>query len=483
MNTSNLIIIQNNTIKQALVYLNNSGLGILFVTNFENKLIGIITDGDIRRALLKNFKIEDLVLDIMNSNFVSLPVGTDNSIVLEKISNSVKIIPLVNEINEVVDFASIHKLRRISVASPLLDGNELAYITECIKTNWISSQGKFVKKFEEQFSIYHDNLPSLAVSNGTVAIHLALEALGIKSGDEVLVPDLTFAASVNSILYTGATPVLVDVNYDTWNIETNNLESYLTDKTKAILIVHLYGNPCDMNYILSFAKKYNLLLIEDCAEALGSFYNGKPVGTFGDASTFSFYGNKTITTGEGGMVLFKDPSIAEYASTLRDHGMSKTKRYWHCYVGYNYRLTNLQAAIGVAQFERLEEFVSAKRHIAKRYIDTLTKFSFFKISTEINNTVNSYWLFTFLIVEGSPFKREELMDYLNYQGIETRPVFYPMHKMPPYIDFGKEEKLQNSLKISNEGMSLPSSVNLSDEEINHICNSIESFCKISKNKI
>jgi len=471
-----MIVHEHVPIKNALEYLNRNGLGILFVTDNDFKLLGVITDGDIRRAILRNCDISQSVVEIMNTKFTSLPIDSDNSLILSKINNAIKVIPLVDKSNILLDYATINRLRRIPVASPLLSGNELTYVMECINTNWISSQGKFVREFERVFSSHHNGFSCLAVSNGTVALHLALEALGIKAGDEVLVPDLTFAASVNAILYTGATPVLIDIDPQSWNINTELLEKYLTHKTKAIMPVHLYGHPCEMNSIIKFAEKHNLFIIEDCAEALGSYYQGKPVGTFGDVSTFSFYGNKTITTGEGGMVVFKDKKIAELASTLRDHGMDKNKRYWHSQVGYNYRLTNLQAAIGVAQFERLAEFVAAKRRTAMQYNSTLSKYDYFQLPVERENCINSYWLYTFLVKESAPFSREELMEYLNLKGVETRPVFYPMHIMPPYISYGQPEDFTTSKRVSDQGMSLPSSVNLTSFELDHICNEINFFC-------
>ena len=352
-----LTIQSNDVLRKALENLNKSGLSILFVVDENNMLVGILTDGTIRRSLLSNFNLDSIVMDVMKTEFISFPVNTDNAVILGAINDSVKVIPLVDEQNRLVDYASINKIRRISIAAPLLAGNELAYVTDCIKTNWISSQGKYVKLFEDLFSQYHNNYPALAVSNGTVALHLALVALGIGRSDEVLVPDLTFAATANSVIYTGAIPVLVDVDPVSWNLDVDKIEKLITPKTRAIMPVHLYGNPCKMDKIMDLAKRYDLFVIEDCAEALGSYFNGHPVGTFGDAATFSFYGNKTITTGEGGMIVFKDKTVAERAAMLRDHGMKKSKRYWHEEVGYNYRLTNLQAAIGVAQFERLEDLV------------------------------------------------------------------------------------------------------------------------------
>ena len=474
MDVNEIKILESTNLKNALLKLNNTGLGTLFVVNDQEELVGVVTDGDIRRAILNDFKLESSVFEIMNVAFISMPFDADSSLILEKLDDKVKVIPLIDNKKRLVDYSSKNKVRRISVASPLLNGNEIAYVTECIKTNWISSQGKFVKQFESIFSSYHENKNSLAVSNGTVALHLALESLGIGKGDEVIVPDLTFAASINAIIYAGATPVLVDVDSLSWNMDVSQIEELISKKTKAIMPVHLYGLPCDMEKIMSIAKKFNLLVIEDCAEALGSFYKNKPVGTFGDVATFSFYGNKTITTGEGGMLVFKDPLVAERASILRDHGMSKNKRYWHDVVGYNYRLTNIQAAIGVAQFERLDEFVSAKKTNGNFYNQLFSNLDFFDIPLQSSDSINSYWLYTCLVKKSAPFTRDQLIDFLQQRGVETRPVFYPMHLMPPYINYIKKP-LVNSIDISQRGISFPSSVNLSSLEMEYIKKSVYSF--------
>ena len=477
MDVKKLSIRKDNSITEALVQLDNTALGVLFVVDESDKLVGVITDGDIRRALLQQFSLSDSVESVMNKNFTSLPVEAESSIILEHINNKVKVVPLLDENDTLVDYASINKLRRISVASPLLTGNELAYVTDCIKTNWISSKGKYVKRFEDLFSQYHDGYHALAVSNGTVALHLALLSLNIGNDCEVIVPDLTFAASVNAILYTGARPVLVDVEQDSWNIDVKKAEAFITSKTKAIMVVHLYGNPCDMDSITLLAEKYNLLIVEDCAEALGSYYKGKPVGIFGDVATFSFFGNKTITTGEGGMVIFKNPEAAERAAMLRDHGMKKTRRYWHEEIGYNYRLTNIQAAIGVAQFERLKEFVDAKRKIAKAYTEALSAMPYLQTPVEKAEMINSFWLYTFLVKADAPFNRDQLIQFLQKKSIETRPVFFPMHLMPPYTSFGNSNDLKISQNISNCGISLPSAVNLSEVEIHYICKTILELAK------
>jgi perosamine synthetase len=477
MNINDITVSIKSTLRDALKSLNFSGLEILFVVNGEMKLVGILTDGDIRRALLSGLKLDDDVIHAMNTNFVAMPFDSDNVSILSNLSNSIKVIPLVDENNKLVDYASINKIRRISVASPVLSGNELPYVVDCIKTNWISSQGKYVKQFEEMFKNYHKGREALAVSNGTVALHLALVVLGIGPGDEILVPNFTFAASVNAILYTGAIPVLVDIDKKTWNIDEEKIEAKITPKTKGIMPVHIYGHPCDMSTLIKIADRYNLKIIEDCAEALGSMYKGEPVGCFGDVATFSFFGNKTITTGEGGMVLFKRQEDAAKAALLRDHGMQKDRRYWHQFIGYNYRITNIQAAIGVAQMEQLEKFVAAKRQIAKRYNQVLNKIDFFETPVEKKDCINSYWLYTFLVKPNAPFQRDDLIEFLSLQGIETRPVFFPIHMMPPYINFGKAEELTVSMAVSEHGISLPSSVNLTESEIEHVVSAILRYSK------
>ncbi|WP_425639535.1 aminotransferase class I/II-fold pyridoxal phosphate-dependent enzyme [Algoriphagus yeomjeoni] len=475
MEIKELIIAENNSLRSALKSLDKVGTGVLFIVNNESKLVGIITDGDIRRSLLKDISLEEEISVIMNRNFISLPVGASNQAILESLNDKIKIVPLLNNEGTIVDYATRNRLRKIPIASPQLEGNELAYVSDCIKTNWISSQGKYVREFESIFSNYHRGYHSVAVSNGTVALHLAMEALGIGVGDEVIVPDLTFAASINAIIYTGATPVLVDVDPKSWNLNPELVRRAITKRTKAIMPVHLYGQPCDMNKLMELANEFNLKVIEDCAEALGSKYQGQPVGSFGDAATFSFFGNKTITTGEGGMVLFKDQSVFELATVLRDHGMNKTRRYWHDVVGYNYRLTNLQAAIGVAQFERLATFVDRKRVAADSYNAVLSKSPYFEIPQSEELNFNSYWLYTFLIRDNAPFDRDEFMDYMTNKSIETRPIFYPLHEMPPYQAYGDSKELMVSESISRRGVSLPSSVNLMEGELEYICRTISEF--------
>jgi perosamine synthetase len=477
MEIKNLSIHEGATLKQALEKIDINGLGVVFIVDSEDHLLGLLSDGDIRRTLLQGFTLNASVDTIMNKKPVSLPVESEDVTILSHLTETIKVIPLVDKKSKLVDYASIHKIRRISVASPLLTGNELAYVTDCIKTNWISSQGKYVRQFEALFSEYHKGRQAIAVSNGTVALHLALVALNIKEGDEVIVPDLTFAASVNAVIYTGATPVLADIDPETWNIDVEQIRKLITPRTKAIMPVHLYGQPCEMGKIMQIAKEHNLLVIEDCAEALGSYYNDIPIGCFGDAATFSFYGNKTISTGEGGMVLFKDTAMAERAAVLRDHGMLKSKRYWHQEVGFNYRLTNIQAAIGVAQFERLSDFVEAKKQISKKYNSAFADIPYLQLPIEQINCSNSYWLYTMLVRSNAPFSRDKLIEHLHAKGIETRPVFFSLHEMPPYEKYGACEELNVSKLVSGCGISLPSSVNLTTTELDYVCKSVKNFIK------
>jgi perosamine synthetase len=467
-----LTLRETQNLKEALLKVDKNAKGFCFVIDEDQILIGLLTDGDIRRAVLNNISLDAPTSSVMNRNFFSLPFDSDNITILKHISDKIKIIPLLDTKGRIVDYATIKKVHKIPVASPVLDGNELSYVTECIQTNWISSQGKFVMQFEKQFEDYHKISKALAVSNGTVAIHLALVALGIKEGDEIIVPDFTFAASINAIIHSKATPVIVDIDRDTWNICPKAIEKAITPRTRAIMPVHLYGYPCDMSRIMFIAKKHNLLVIEDCAEALGSYYKGAPVGSFGDASTFSFFGNKTVTTGEGGMVLFKDSAIGCLGAMLRDHGMSKTRRYWHEFVGFNYRMTNLQAAIGVAQMEKLDFFVERKQWIAKAYTMCLEKIGGFKVPLYSKDVINSYWIYTFIVLDNLGISRDEVIDKLASKGIETRPVFYPLHMMPPYKNFGSSDVLQNSIWVSSNGLSLPSSASLTEKELDYICTSI-----------
>jgi perosamine synthetase len=476
-----LLITADSAVKDALKIIDANAQGTCFVVDAAGKLIGVITDGDIRRSLINGKDLNSKVSEVMQTKFTSLPVNTPIDQIQSKISERIGHIPLVDENNIPVDYASFSRAHRIPVMTPLLSGNELKYVTECITTGWISSQGAYVKKFEQQFAEYSDMKFGVAVSNGTVAIHLALAALGIGEGDEVIVPDLTFAASINGVIYTGATPVIADIDPETWTLSPAAVEALITPRTKAVMPVHIYGHPCHMDELMAIAKKHNLLVVEDCAEALGALYKGKHVGTFGDAATFSFFGNKTITTGEGGMVLFKDEAVHNKAMVLRDHGMSKQKRYWHDFVGFNYRMTNIQAAIGVAQLERLDEFVEAKRKMAAVFNAGLSQHKAITLPPEKEWAFNGYWLYTCIIDPEGGVTRDEMIEKLMKNGVETRPVFYPLHEMPPYLQYVWDgQRFPVTDHISRNGISLPSSVTITAEEQASILNAVNAIYNTRK---
>lgn len=362
----------------------------------------------------------------------------------------------------------------IPVYQPTLGEKEKQNVTECLDSTWISSKGKFVKEFERDFSAYIGTKYGTAVNNGTVALHLALLALGIGKGDEVIVPALTYVASVNTIRYTGATPVFVDSLADTWQVDPDDIERKITKNTRAIIPVHLYGYPCDMDRIMEIARKHDLFVIEDCAEAIGSEYKGRKVGTFGDIACFSFFGNKTITTGEGGMVLTNDATLYERSCRLKDQGTAKDREYWHDIIGYNYRMTNICAAIGAAQLERVEEFIGKKIELAEYYMDRLADTPVIcHKNLDKENIKHTYWMFSILAKDAE--ERTALRSHMKTDGIETRPTFYPAHTLPMYSE--KYQKLPVAESLGWRGINLPSWPMLTREQLDTICDSIIAFYK------
>lgn len=363
----------------------------------------------------------------------------------------------------------------IPLAQPYLSGNESRYVNECIKTKWISSLGKFVSKFEENFAEFCGSRYGIATCNGTAALHLALKTLGIGENDEVLLPNLTFVATANAVKYTAAEPILVDSETSTWNLDPAEIENKITSKTKAIIVVHLYGHPARMDSILSIARKNNLFVIEDACEAHGALYRGRKVGGIGDLGVFSFYGNKIITTGEGGMIVTNNRKLYERARLLRDHAMSKFKRYYHSQIGFNYRLTNIQAAIGLAQLENIEYLLKRKIEIANVYNELLKNVEEVSLPPNEEWAKNVFWMYSILIKRGM---RDILMKRLLNQGIETRPFFIPMHRLPPYRTIGK---FPISDRLSRQGINLPCFVEINNKEIKYVCNKIKDVV-IKRNK-
>lgn len=337
------------------------------------------------------------------------------------------------------------------IYQPSLFGNEKKYVNECLDSSWISSKGRFVADFETKFAAYTTVCYATSVTNGTTALHLALLALGISPGDEVIVPTLTYIASVNAITYTGATPVFVDSLADTWQMDPDEVRRKITPRTRAIMVVHLYGHPCDMDSLVTIAKEHGIFLLEDCAEAFGALYKGHHVGTFGDIATYSFFGNKTITTGEGGMVVTNDETLYDRAVHFKGQGLAKHREYWHDVIGYNYRMTNICAAIGLAQLERADEILTKKRQVAHWYSECLSDLPL-TFHHEVGDVRHSYWMCSVLAENRE--KRDQLRDALERNGIETRPVFFPIHTMPMYAQkFQRHPVAEN---LGWRGINLPS---------------------------
>ncbi len=355
--------------------------------------------------------------------------------------------------------------RFIPVSEPSITEREIQYVMDAVRSGWVSSLGEYIDKFEQKFAEFVGTRYAVAVCNGTVALHLALVSLGIKEGDEVIVPDLTFIATANAVVYAGAKPVFADIDPKIWCIDPEDVKKKITKRTKAIIPVHIYGHPADMDEINNIAREYDLYVIEDAAEAHGAEYKGKKVGSLGDIGIFSFYGNKIITTGEGGMLTMNDEKLCERAKFLRDHAMSKDKRYWHTEIGFNYRMTNIQAALGLAQLERIDELINKKRQIFEWYKEFLSGIEGIRLNPEKEWAKNVYWMVC-LVVEGDfRISRDELMRRLRDDGVDTRNFFYPISEMPMY---GGRCENKNAKHVSQRGLNLPSGVNLTKEEVMYI---------------
>lgn len=359
----------------------------------------------------------------------------------------------------------------IPVNEPLLDGNEKKYLLECIDTGWISSEGPFIKRFETEFAKRFGRKHAVAVANGTAALDIAIEALGIGPGDEVILPAFTIISCINQIVRAGARPVLVDSDPLTWNIDVSQVAAKITSRTKAIMAVHTYGLPVDMEPLQALASRYNLRLIEDAAEAHGQTYNGKVCGSFGDVSTFSFYPNKHITTGEGGMVVTDDDELAEQARGLRNLCFQPTKRFVHEHLGWNYRMTNMQAALGIAQLERLDEFVQRKREMGRLYSELLGNLPGVQLPlSQTDYAQNVFWVFGVVMDESMGLTAEQAMQRLSSKGIGTRPFFCPMHLQPVLKRMGlfANEHYPVAERLYQYGFYIPSGLALRNEQIEEV---------------
>lgn len=371
-------------------------------------------------------------------------------------------------------------MRKVFVNEPVLNGNEKKYINECIDTNWISFEGPFVKRFEEGIAALTNRKYGIAVSNGSVAIDTVIIALEIGEGDEVIMPDFTIMSCAAPIVRVGAKPVLIDADPFTWNMKVEDIEAKISERTKAIMVVHIYGLPVDMDPVLELAKKYNLAIIEDAAEMHGQMYKGRPCGSFGTISTFSFYPNKHITCGEGGMVVTDDERLAERCQLARNLFFSPKKRYVHEELGYNFRMTNLQAAIGCAQLERIDETVVIKRHIGHLYNELLKDVE--GIQKPVDKTDyadNIYWVYGIVLDDRIKIDAEEFMKRLGAEGIGCRGFFWGMHEQPVFKKMGlfEGEQYPNSERLARRGFYIPSGLNLTDDDQEYVVEKVKKILK------
>jgi len=367
----------------------------------------------------------------------------------------------------------------IPVSEPLFISSEKKYLAKCVDSGWLSSEGPFVQEFEQKFSRFVGKKYGIAVSSGTAALEVAMGAIGLKPGDEVIMPTFTIVACPLAVIAYDGVPVFVDSEPETWNIDVNKIEEKITKKTKAIMPVHIYGHPCDIDRIMKIARKYNLLVIEDAAEAHGAEYKGEKAGSFGDISCFSFYANKIISTGEGGMILTDNRKYVERAKTLRNLAHMKGKRFYHKELARNYRMSNLQAAVGTAQLKNIKKLIEIKRKNAKKYTERLKGISGLQLPVEKKIVKNVYWMYGIVLNESTGFSAETFAQKLAAEGIDTRPFFYPLHLQPVFkkLKIKCKGTYPVAERIARQGLYLPSGLALRDWQIGKVCRAIKGLLK------
>lgn len=476
-----ILLDKDSEIGKALDLLAQPGVDVIFLVEGK-RLVASLTNGDIRRGFAKGATNKSKLMDLANlkplfvrANFTSLEI-------YKLFQNGVTHLPILNSTDEVVEILDQSYQGVIPISEPNIGPREIELVNAALTSNWISSSGVYIEDFERMFANFIDTKYSLAVSNGTQAIALALLALGIMPGDEVIVPSLTFGATANAVIQIGAVPVFIDIEEDSYAINPSLISTQLSSKTRAIIIVHLYGKPARLTVINEIAKNHNLLVIEDCAEAIGTYVLSNHVGSITDAGTFSFFANKTITTGEGGMVTFKSEEVYEKAKLIRSHGFDPVNRYWHKTWGTNMRLTNLQAAIGVAQLERIDELISKKLLIAEVYNKMFSEIEIEKILPRFDFTwgKESFWLYTIEFEQSTDV--EAIVGYLANNQIETRRIFHPLPIQPAFETYNKSKlAFPVAKKKYEQGLCLPSSTNITERQIQKVVQTIAKYFSTQKN--
>ena len=462
----NNCMLQTVTLRSAAARLNDGVGGVIVLTDDDGIVRGLLTDGDLRRALLRNFDLDAPVSSAMNTSFEAASQNASRQELIRRLGPKIRHLPVVDAAGQLVDLLSWTDLWNLPVSEPSLGGNELKYLANCIETVWISSQGRYIPQFENMMAEFIGAPHALATTSGTTALHLALASLEIGAGDEVIVPAVTFGATANAVILAGARPLFADIDPVTKTLSVEGCANVITPQTRAIIPVHLYGHPCDMDPLIAFARAHNQYVIEDCAEALGARYKGARVGGFGDVSCFSFFANKVITTGEGGMVVTRDGDLHARMALLRDHGMTRERRYWHLEPGYNYRLTNMQAAIGVAQMEALDGFLAHRQRLAEVYRQALDGRDDLKLPPAAPWADNIFWLYT---IE-TP-RRDAVINALRKRGVDSRPVFPTLPQQPA---FGAEPpgRFPVAEAYASSGISLPLSNKMALEDADYVADQL-----------
>ena len=459
------------SLRDAMLSFNASGLGVALICDGDERLVGFATEGDVRRALLDGHGLISPLISRANRHPVVGHTAMSREELTGLLSEQVHCLPVLDEHGAVQDILFYNKKSVIPVALPSIGERELRYVTDAVLSGWVSSRGKYIEMFEERFATLSETTHAVAAANGTVALHLALSALGIGPDDEVIVPALTFIATANAVTYCHARPVFVDIEPTSWNLDPEQVEAAITPRTRAIVPVHLYGQPCRIDRIMQIAQARKLWVVEDAAEALGATFNGRPVGSFGHMGIFSFYGNKNITTGEGGAVVTNDAALNDRLRILRDHGMSPNRRYWHDTVGFNYRMTNIQAALGVAQLERWQELSQAKARIGQRYGECSAN-EHLMAAPGWPESQAVCWLFTMMLNPDTVgIERDELLRRLAALGVDGRPTFFPLPAMPPYFEADWMTRYPVTRRVSTYGFSLPSYVDMTERDLDRVIES------------
>ena len=480
-----ILIHEHGTIKEAMEGINKSGIGIALVVDKNRTLLGVATDGDIRRALLSGKDLSSPIRNIMVDSPVTAREGTAATRLLEiMLDKGIQEIPITNNDGIVVDVAFLPELKTISLSSPDITHKEVEIINQILSTPFLSI-GPKVKEFEKKMADYIGVNHAVAVNSGTSGLHLCVKSLGIKDGDEVITTPFSFIASSNCVLFERANPVLVDINEHTLCIDPLRIEEKITERTKAILPVHIFGHACDMDKIIEISKSYNLAIIEDTCEAIGAEFNGKKVGSFGNAGVFAFYPNKQITTAEGGMIVTDDQNIAELCRSMRNQGRSEGGAWLsHKMLGFNYRLSELSAGLGVAQLDRISEILEKRQTVAQLYIERLSAIDGIRIPY-ISPNVKMSWFVFVVRLDYKRFSREdrdEIIYELKRRGISCSNYFPPIHLEPFYVGmYGyKKGDFPITERVSESTIALPFYNNLPETEIDYICDTLK---KILRGKV